>query len=1127
MSLKLYIQQGQEGNAVAELTDSLPVIEGSNTPLVRMGMHYGDGDSGQSTFTLMERTGTELAPGHRPSGRRLTTLVEDVTGCERWIHRGRINSGVFGKGARPGGNNAELENTSFDGNMELRGQAFTEDWVRPAETDYERLVALQAYILNGPDSTSPVPGGDTHGSRASCRVVVDDSHLCKNAHTVTMPAATYPIGTQPVDVVSDCATTAGKDYGVVIHEGGFPSLATATISDHTSEAAFDSGTDIVVPSGLSNSALVAFVTTNGSCSGVKYIPDPGAHPGVGPSFTQISGTATGHGCEVTAWQLVSPAASVGTGRILSSNPGSSGPTGCAVYLLEDVNQSSPIAASAAASTTSNGDPTVGTSISGTGKLVLSAIGFVEKWDQTCDGTADSPQTLDETAIGTSGFGNPGASVQSAHASDVTSVGWSSLPDTSCGAAPNWPLQATGLVAVAVNGLAGTSEDCDHLCLQYIVPTDASTNPCTVKISDIESDYDPLGSPPTMFPIPDQGKYTNGDAGELLSAVAYVYQTPLGSGVAFSEDAPTTDAYDYWRETVTDSLSLTPTQAELRADAYRNSKLLTHVSSALSIFVNPDQVHLVRAGMAIQVKGRRIYGLDYLGTYQTRRIADVIAQPEIDDGSYHYRLTLQLDRSQRKVPGTGSFGSAPGDPNRSTVVTGGGTGSGGTQTIQNAITGLEGAPTRTRALTNKSGGSVVAGDVVIVDTANDDAFTTTNTAGVTKVVGVAQETIASNAVGLVALEGYVALVNVTASVTRGHYGATGTTVKKATGASARAAGSFCQFLKAGTSPDAILFGVPDTGGGSGATFGTPAIVLGTAAAAGSIDEVIRRDSTIVAFDATAPTTQAIGDTAATGSAAVAARRDHLHGEPSFAGTGSASTIAHSDHTHTGGGGGSVTDAILGQSGVGGATITGLQGSPDIVAGGGSDHEFDSTTIGGSNLGSPDTIDANTTALSHLYIKKGASNNENIYGRYWSWTPSNGQILTAKLAGETVRNQFNMVGLGVAEASPGKVEGIMFSHINAYGTIYHTQWSSPTGSTTTVTSNAFGDQLPRYSPIYFKITYNSSTSLDFAFSYSGLPGTWLSVTSARNPGFTVGAFALFLMVNNAGADLEALFDWVRVA
>jgi len=60
--------------------------------------------------------------------------------------------------------------------------------------------------------------------------------------------------------------------------------------------------------------------------------------------------------------------------------------------------------------------------------------------------------------------------------------------------------------------------------------------------------------------------------------------------------------------------------------------------------------------------------------------------------------------------------------------------------------------------------------------------------------------------------------------------------------------------------------------------TPAIVLGTAAAAGSATTVIRSDATIAAFDATAPVTQAFSDAAATGSAAYAARRDHVHGMP---------------------------------------------------------------------------------------------------------------------------------------------------------------------------------------------------------------------------------------------------------
>jgi hypothetical protein len=60
------------------------------------------------------------------------------------------------------------------------------------------------------------------------------------------------------------------------------------------------------------------------------------------------------------------------------------------------------------------------------------------------------------------------------------------------------------------------------------------------------------------------------------------------------------------------------------------------------------------------------------------------------------------------------------------------------------------------------------------------------------------------------------------------------------------------------------------------FATNAIVLGTAAVAGVATTLIRTDDTIAAFDATVPVTQALGDAAATGSVAFAARRDHKHG-----------------------------------------------------------------------------------------------------------------------------------------------------------------------------------------------------------------------------------------------------------
>ena len=112
------------------------------------------------------------------------------------------------------------------------------------------------------------------------------------------------------------------------------------------------------------------------------------------------------------------------------------------------------------------------------------------------------------------------------------------------------------------------------------------------------------------------------------------------------------------------------------------------------------------------------------------------------------------------------------------------------------------------LTNKSGGSVAAGDVVVIDTTTDASFTTTTTGRAELSVGVAQETIASNATGRVLVAGYAALVNVPASVTRGHYIETHTVVKQATGNSTRRSGSFGQFLSTSATPTAWLWGQTD-------------------------------------------------------------------------------------------------------------------------------------------------------------------------------------------------------------------------------------------------------------------------------------------------------------------------------
>lgn len=110
--------------------------------------------------------------------------------------------------------------------------------------------------------------------------------------------------------------------------------------------------------------------------------------------------------------------------------------------------------------------------------------------------------------------------------------------------------------------------------------------------------------------------------------------------------------------------------------------------------------------------------------------------------------------------------------------------------------------------NNSGGQVIAGDVLVPDTTANNAFTTTTSAAVVSGVWVADETIASGATGRVVTEGHVTLINVSASVTRGHTGTTHTVAKQAvsTGSTARTVGTFCKFTTGGTTPEADIWPV---------------------------------------------------------------------------------------------------------------------------------------------------------------------------------------------------------------------------------------------------------------------------------------------------------------------------------
>lgn len=118
------------------------------------------------------------------------------------------------------------------------------------------------------------------------------------------------------------------------------------------------------------------------------------------------------------------------------------------------------------------------------------------------------------------------------------------------------------------------------------------------------------------------------------------------------------------------------------------------------------------------------------------------------------------------------------------------------------------------LTNKSGGGVVAGDVVVVDTATNSSFTTTTVADNQAVLGVAFETIASNAVGQIVIGG-LATVNVNGTTTRGQRLSSSTTVKLAKPSSVIGPADFATAVTAVVGAGAVtaLIHGPATGGGA--------------------------------------------------------------------------------------------------------------------------------------------------------------------------------------------------------------------------------------------------------------------------------------------------------------------------
>lgn len=157
-----------------------------------------------------------------------------------------------------------------------------------------------------------------------------------------------------------------------------------------------------------------------------------------------------------------------------------------------------------------------------------------------------------------------------------------------------------------------------------------------------------------------------------------------------------------------------------------------------------------------------------------------------------------------------------------------------------------AETVQKSLTNKSGGTVNRGDVVVVDETTNESFTTSTTLDAETTLGIVQETISNNAAGIVALVGYVDLTN-TADISwsRGDYVFHGSNAKIVHGSNTRAAGAFGQFLKSGSNSSALIWGVGDQAAGAGG--GALSVLTGAKAYADNTQSISDVTATAVAFN----------------------------------------------------------------------------------------------------------------------------------------------------------------------------------------------------------------------------------------------------------------------------------------
>lgn len=380
------------------------------------------------------------------------------------------------------------------------------------------------------------------------------------------------------------------------------------------------------------------------------------------------------------------------------------------------------------------------------------------------------------------------------------------------------------------------------------------------------------------------------------------------------------------------------------------------------------------------------------------------------------------------------------------------------------------------LTNKSGGAVAAGDVVVIDTTTNESFTTTTTASFGGAIGIAWEAISNNATGRVAVAGYVDLVNVSASVTRGDFGYTHTVAKQAAANSTRSAGAFCAFLKSGTTPSAWLFGLSDG-----------------AASAGLSDHS--------AFTYLDPTVAAAPSTPASG-------KMRLYGV-----TGK--LLAYKDD----GGNEYVMQSQLPLDAAAAEAI----GSGDHFAG---------TSLAGAwtDLQSTAVTSKDRSAADFVRLTNTSNTSGKDRGIQKAFSPAGDFTVSCKINSFVARQNTTWCGLFIGASDPS--DGASGNRLNLNTGFYSgvhamksSKWAAGTETgvwgSTALAGTTFHGYDRDYWPTWLRIGRVGST-ISYYWSFDGV--VWRVHPTTTTISFTVATIGLLIGAATSTEDFEAVFDWI---